>query len=243
MGSGGSTNVPKYDKFTLEEIVALMMPVYYTHNADITPEMLNIAKDSWLLITEDKCPRKVEVQSGVTLFYTTFYERLFDIHPLSKPLFKNGMQSQGKFIVKMIAMIINSLKYRDKFKKTMEDLALRHCQMGVKASEFSIVGDVLFYSLSTCLGSAYTRDVEDTWKKIYSAMLQIIVPLCLRYEGSGTVEKDEDSNRLQMKRLESTDCIRDKNVQVETDVTVSISEHQRNVASPVGVREEAYFAN
>ncbi|RYY88393.1 hypothetical protein EON63_02445 [archaeon] len=36
--------------------------------------------------------------SSVTFFYDSFYIRLFDIHPMSRQLFKGGMRSQGEYI-------------------------------------------------------------------------------------------------------------------------------------------------
>lgn len=203
MGNGAATLGGGRKDMPMAEVVAMMMPVYYTHDAKITNEILETAKQSWLMIVEDRSPAflkmkkdpSFEMASGISWFYTMFYERLFDVHPMSKPLFKNGMVSQGKFLVKMITLTINSLKYPEKFKKTMEDLAMRHCERGVKAGEYAIVGDVLFWVLERSLGPAYTVEVEDAWKKIYSAMIQIIIPLCVEYERSGIVERDEGADR------------------------------------------------
>jgi hemoglobin-like flavoprotein len=205
MGSGGSV-LPSVSnpKVSIDELVTLMMPVYYTHNAEITSEMLAVARECWKnIIEQDRSVAFLEMKKNPTFefsncaiwFYTVFYDRLFDVHPLCKPLFKNGLVSQGRFLVRMVTTTVNALAYPEKFKQALEDLAVRHCERGVKATEYSIVGDVLFFSLQKCLGPAYTHEVEDTWKKIYSAMIQIIVPLCLKYERSGKLQAEEGSER------------------------------------------------
>lgn len=53
---------------------------------------------------------------------------------------------------------------------------------GVKAVEYGVVGDVLFWSLRTLLGSAYTNKIHNGWTRIFSAMLAIIVPVAVAFE-------------------------------------------------------------
>jgi hemoglobin-like flavoprotein len=137
--------------------------------------------------------------SCISWFYSVFYERLFDVHPLCRPLFTSGIISQGKFLVKMVSLILNCLKNKEKFVKTMEDLAMRHCERGIRGIEYGIVGDVLFHALRRCVGPVnFTREVEQAWKLIYSSMIQVIVPLCVEYERTGvikrTVERNTDSS-------------------------------------------------
>jgi hemoglobin-like flavoprotein len=97
-----------------------------------------------------------------------------------------GIESVGAFLVQMVSMSLSQLRDPTKFKKTMTSLAARHCERGVKASEYGVIGEVLFYSLKKCLGEeTYTTSVEISWKKIYSVMLREIVPLVVRYERTG----------------------------------------------------------
>jgi hemoglobin-like flavoprotein len=136
--------------------------------------------------------------SCISWFYSNFYERLFDVHPMCRPLFTSGIISQGKFLVKMVSLILNSLKNKDKFIHAMEDLAMRHCERGVRGVEYGIVGDVLFSTIHKTVGTPFTREVENAWKLIYSSMIQVIVPLCVEYERTGivkrTVERNTDSD-------------------------------------------------
>ena len=191
---GASSSVPYMDG-KLDAIVSVMMPVYYVHNAVVTVEEIELAKDCWSLIVEDKSAeflvKKKEdpsfhYYSCISWFFSSFYDRLFDVHPLCKPLFKGGLQTQGKFLVKMISITLGQLSNPDEFKNTMKGLTIRHCERGVKATEYGVMGDVLFYTIKKCVGPVvFTSEVFDAWTRIYSAMLQEIAPLAVYYERNG----------------------------------------------------------
>ena len=73
-----------------------MLPVYY-NNTKLTPNEVELAKKSWEYISSDKAPvylQKLENNSFtknystcVDWFIDIFYERLFDIHPVSSHYF------------------------------------------------------------------------------------------------------------------------------------------------------------
>lgn len=114
-------------------------------------------------------------------FYHVFYERLGNTQPYSGALFINGIDTVGTFMVKMISMCLGQLEDPQQYNKILKDLALRHCQRGIQANEFFYFGNVLFYALEFTLGTLYTLDVSESWKKIYSSMLTIIIPECIRF--------------------------------------------------------------
>jgi hypothetical protein len=133
-----STDLRKTEK----DIVRLMMPVYYIPET-ITPGERIIATHSWNLVLDDKAPEFLRLKgnpdftynSSVSFFYDSFYTRLFDIHPMSRQLFKGGMRSQGKFLVKMISLALSELDDPQKFDSNLVKLAEVHYQRGVKAVE------------------------------------------------------------------------------------------------------------
>jgi len=142
MGSGSSADTAQAKALGKKdnEIVGLMMPIYYTAE-EMLPEQRKIASDSWNLILNDTIPgvdarKKNDPEfTSVTFFYDSFYARLFDIHPMSRELFKSGMKSQGKFLVSMISLSLSELDNPDKFNTALVKLAEVHYHRGVKASE------------------------------------------------------------------------------------------------------------
>mmetsp|Transcript_9930 Transcript_9930/g.10431 ORF Transcript_9930/g.10431 Transcript_9930/m.10431 type:complete len:223 (+) Transcript_9930:107-775(+) len=182
-----------------EEIVLLMMPVYFIPQAEVISRDINSCQDVWNLILDDRSPAYLEYikkanpppTSCIVWFYSVFYERLFNVHPLCRPLFTKGIESIGSFLVQMVSMSLGQLRDPSKFKKTMTSLAARHCERGVKASEYGVIGEVLFYTLKKCLGDeTYTTEIDTAWKKVFSVMLREIVPLVVNYERTGKFTSD-----------------------------------------------------
>ena len=202
MGGGSSA---MYMDGQNDFIVSVMMPVYYVHNAVVTPEDVQLAKASWSLIIDDKSEEfhkkkredpTFQHYSCISWFFSNFYSRLFDVHPLCRSLFSAGLQTQGKFLVKMISITLSQLGNKELFHQTMHDLTVRHCERGVKAIEYGVVGDVLFWVIKTCVGEeAFTVEIENAWVRIYSVMLQHIVPLAVAYERKGLHQSNVKRSR------------------------------------------------
>lgn len=176
-------------KRSVLDVVKIMLPVYFTREA-ITEDEIVIARRKWNLIVNDESQHfhkmkglnGCEVNSCMSLFYDTFYRRLFDIHPECKPMFRSGLKSQGKFLVKMITMTLQLANQDEQFTEVMTKLAQVHNARGVKAIEYGIVGEVLFYSLKACLGPEYDHPTHKAWVKIFSQMLMAIVPVAVTFE-------------------------------------------------------------
>jgi len=172
------------------DIVKLMMPLYFDP-IDCTKEEHDLAEYLWRLILNDQTPEFLAKKgtegfpylSCVTFFYDNFYVRLFDIHPASKSLFKSGMKGQGKFLVIMLSLALSELEKPAQFDKSLLKLTEIHYKRGVKAVEYGIVGDVLFWTLRKVIGEIdYTSKVHRVWVKVYSRMLKTIVPAAVSME-------------------------------------------------------------
>lgn len=190
MGGGISRTEPMYIGKSEKELVNIMMPVYYLHNEPITEYDLSIAKETWNMILDNTAPgfkalkgtEGFNYSSSIMMFYDVFYERLFDVHPLSRPLFKSGLKTQGKFLIKMISLSLKIIEDPKKFEQTLIKLTESHNEKGIKAIEYGIVGEVLFYAIRQCVGTAYTPNVNFAWKKIISKILSIMVPVAVSFE-------------------------------------------------------------
>eukprot|EP00981_Chlorochromonas_danica_P001062 scaffold243_cov163-Ochromonas_danica.AAC.15 len=156
----------------------------------LSDEELVLANTVWKSIlnntaAEFMCRRRDPTFSHITcimFFYNSFYERLFDVHPVAKDLFKD-VNSQGKFLVKMISLSLSEKADPVKYEQTLQKLAEIHNERGVKAVEYGMVGEVLFWAIRQCIGvESYTNEVHQAWVKIYSRMLRTMVPVAVAYE-------------------------------------------------------------
>jgi len=212
MGGGASKSayqVNRKFKRSDMEVVQLMMPVYYVI-IPVLEEDIHIAKEAWKHVLDDTSPAYLakkedfkvkalasqdaeEIPSSCMMwFYDTFYKRLFDVHPTCRSMFTGGLKTQGKFLVKLLSLALSLLNDTSKFNETLIKLAEAHCIRGVKAIEYGIVGEVLFYTLKTVLGDTYSEDVHLAWVKVFSRMLKVMVPVAVAYEMKIGAEKNEN---------------------------------------------------
>jgi hypothetical protein len=137
---------------SLEQIVKLVMPIYYSEE-NVTAEELKLVTDSWALILEDKSTiyrdRKKNdatfpYQSCCTFFYDSFYVRLFDVHPDCRSLFRKSIRTQGRLLMKLISMCLLNISDTARTSQTLKDIAVSHYGFGVQVVECK---KHLFYSL------------------------------------------------------------------------------------------------
>ena len=103
-------------------------------------------------------------------------------------MFKSAM-SKGSFIHGLLSFLFSILSNKKEFHAKLLHIANSHCKKGVKAVEYGIIGEILFWALETSLTKAvYTESVHIAWVKIFSAMLAVIVPEAVKYE-LGTTEE------------------------------------------------------
>jgi hemoglobin-like flavoprotein len=172
-----------------KSIVKAMMPLFYDDN-EVTFHDITVCKSTWELIMSGQCAGMTAAQkllntnstSGGDIFRRLFFHRFFDIHPAAIPLFSEQSVESGKFIASMVSMCLNQLNNPKGFRKAIVDLAEDHCRRAIRTIEYGVVGDVLFWSIRFLLGPMYIRLVEQSWVRIYSSMLRIIVPIAVSFE-------------------------------------------------------------
>ena len=171
-----------------EEIAKLMMPMYYIENAIVSESDIAHAKLAWKLISFGNFPAYQELKSttesklpGLEFFSAQFYDRFFSINPCARSLYSN-IEMQGRVLVAIISTALSQLKDPVGFNLTLAQIAHVHSARGIKCPEFGIMGDVLFWTMKNLLGPSFTEDSRIAWVKIYSRMLQVIIPLIIADE-------------------------------------------------------------
>ena len=147
-----------------------------------------------------KASTSFEYGTCLAWFYDSFYERLFAVCPSCIPLFKGDLQVQGRALVAMISTCLENINSRDEFKQTLEKLAKGHAQKGIVVNEYFIVGEVLIWTFEKCLGIQFDNAVRSVWCRIYSMMLQEIVPVAVveevKYAASNVKSGSANSNKM-----------------------------------------------
>jgi hemoglobin-like flavoprotein len=97
-----------------------------------------------------------------------FYNRLFEIAPDTKNLFKStDMKMQGQKLLQTLAVVIVGLDNLEAITDSVQALAKRHVAYGVKAEDYQAVGQALIWMLGEVLKEDFTDEAKDAWVAIY----------------------------------------------------------------------------
>lgn len=191
MGTGGS-------KASREKIL-WAMPSWCMEDYVVTTRTVELAHDSWRYCMSGDSPPYIEAcrkESNLTplvFFYNQFYYFLFELLPEVKPLFKKGMQAQGRMLANVVKYIILNLQDKNAltFKSSLQHLARTHNQKNITPEHYSVMGMCLVHTVRLCCGEVYfTEEHKDAWVQIYSKMMSVIIPVVVAGELPGLDDGD-----------------------------------------------------
>ncbi len=104
-----------------------------------------------------------------------FYQRLFEIDPELRPLFKGDMEEQGKKLMSALGTVVSGLTNLDRIVPTIQELGVRHLDYGVQDYHYTTVAHALIWTLEQGLGDAFTDDVRDAWIAAYTLLSETMI--------------------------------------------------------------------
>ena len=122
----------------------------------MTPEQKTLVQDTFALV--------VPIAEDAAAL---FYDRLFQLDPGLRGLFHTDMRDQGRKLMQMLAIAVNSLDDLQKLVPALHALGRRHVAYGVTARSFEVVGEALLWTLEQGLGPSFTVEVRDAWAAVY----------------------------------------------------------------------------
>lgn len=119
-----------------------------------------LIKESWLQVTP------IADQAA-----SMFYDRLFEIDPALRPMFKTtDLAVQRKKLVQALGRVIGSIDRIEDVIPTLQDLGRRHVDYGVTDAHYDTVRAALLWTLEKGLGDAWSGDMADAWATAYGAI-------------------------------------------------------------------------
>jgi len=104
-----------------------------------------------------------------------FYNRLFEIAPTVRPLFKADLKDQGKKLMKMLATAVAGLDNLNALVPAVQELGKRHIDYGVKAEHYPPVGEALLWTLGQALGDDWTPETAAAWTNVYGVLSDTMI--------------------------------------------------------------------
>lgn len=128
----------------------------------MTPEQKEIVRRTW---------------SSVAAIADTaadlFYDRLFELDPQLKPLFRDtDLAAQKQKLVEALATTIASLDAIGELAPVLAELGRRHASYGVVDAHYDTVGAALLWTLEKGLGDAWGPEAAEAWGAAYTVVAQ-----------------------------------------------------------------------
>lgn len=128
----------------------------------MTPEQIKLVRSSWEQV------RQVEQTAE------RFYDRLFDIYPELKPLFRGDMKEQGAKLVKMITMAVSSLDNLENLRPIISHSGNRHAALGVTREDYDKVAEALLSTLAYFHRDEFSEELLSAWIAAYTEIASIM---------------------------------------------------------------------
>jgi hemoglobin-like flavoprotein len=103
-----------------------------------------------------------------------FYQRLFELDPALRPLFKTDMAEQGRKLMAMIGTAVGNLSQIGSIVPAVQQLGRRHVDYGVKAADYATVASALLWTLEQGLGDDFTPPVREAWTACYGTLAGVM---------------------------------------------------------------------
>jgi hemoglobin-like flavoprotein len=131
----------------------------------MTPRQVELIRESWT---------KVEPIADVAS--TLFYDRLFELDPTLRRLFRRtDMAQQKKLLMQTLTVVVRSLDRLEQILPAIQALGRRHAGYGVRPGHYDLVGQALLWTLGQGLGDGFTPDVQDAWTQAYTTLATVMI--------------------------------------------------------------------
>ena len=138
-------------------------------------DQVNLVRDSFVQIVLD-----------TDAAARSFYDRLFELAPETRPLFRNEMITQGRHLIEALARIVTGLSKLDDMRPGLRKLAERHVDYGVEDRHYAVAGNALMYMITVHGGSALDSATIEAWKTAYALIAEVMIAASNDYRGLRT---------------------------------------------------------
>ena len=104
-----------------------------------------------------------------------FYQKLFELNPQLRTLFRGDMVAQGRKLMGMIAAAVRGLDNVEKLLPAVQALGTRHAGYGVKEKDYATVAEALLFTLGQGMGPAFTPEVKAAWAEVYGVLANTMI--------------------------------------------------------------------
>ena len=127
--------------------------------AGLTDDQVKLVKANWNAVKPIKATAA-----------DLFYDKLFELDPSIRSLFKDDISIQKKALMATISFCVATLNHPDKLVPAVQQLGSRHGGYGVTDKHYATVGAALLWTLEQGLGEAFTPEAKAVWTEVYGIL-------------------------------------------------------------------------
>lgn len=105
----------------------------------------------------------------------TFYQRLFEIAPGYRSMFKHDMKKQGAMLMSTLGLAVGSLNNLEAILPAVRSLGQRHAGYGVTAEHYQPVAEAFLWTLENYLGEDFTPELKEAWVVAYTTLAGVMI--------------------------------------------------------------------
>ncbi|MCH8167941.1 MAG: hemin receptor [Proteobacteria bacterium] len=125
----------------------------------LTTAQIGLIRDSFHRLQPD-----VETASEL------LYQRLFEIAPELRSMFRSDMAGQGMQFMSTLGLILRHLDDPRALRPHLEHLAQGHAAFGVKPEHFRPMGQALIWAMRETLGERFPAAAATAWEAAYEIL-------------------------------------------------------------------------
>jgi hemoglobin-like flavoprotein len=101
---------------------------------------------------------------------TLFYDRLFELDPSLRSMFKSDLTEQKKKLLQTLSAAVTGLTDLPALVPIAQAMGKRHTGYGVQPEHYATVGTALLWTLKEGLGADFDAAHESAWAKVYDLL-------------------------------------------------------------------------
>jgi nitric oxide dioxygenase len=130
----------------------------------MTPKQIELVENSWDFILMNT------TEAGII-----FYDKLFEIDPSLRTLFKGDIKSQSQKLISLITFAVHKLNSLDEILSDVKALGMRHNKYHVKEEHYTTVAEALLWTLEKGLGSQWNNELKEAWVTLYMVLSKTMI--------------------------------------------------------------------
>jgi hemoglobin-like flavoprotein len=99
-----------------------------------------------------------------------FYQRLFELDPSLRSMFRGDIRSQADKLMAMIELVVQNLADFEGLLPEVRDLGRDHAGYGVQETHYDTVRAALLWTLRAALEEQFATEDEDAWSTAFTLL-------------------------------------------------------------------------